>query len=58
LIWTSDFIIQNYWVLILFFSTVFVLFLIYKNTKSWKESLENFVLNFPLIWKIYKNYIS
>jgi len=57
LIWTSDFIIQNYWVLILFFSTVFVLFLIYKNTKSWKESLENFVLNFPLIWKIYKNYI-
>ncbi len=57
LIATSDFIIYNYWILILFFSTIFVVFMIYKNTNSWKENIEKFVLDIPLVWKIYKNYI-
>lgn len=57
LIATSDFIIYNYWILILFFSTVFVVFLIYKNTNWWKENIEKFLLDLPLVWKIYKNYI-
>lgn len=57
LIATSDFIIYNYWILILFFSTVFVSFMIYKNTNSWRINIEKFILDFPLIWKIYKNYI-
>lgn len=57
LIATSDFIINNYLLIFLFFATAFVLFLIYKNTKQWRESLELFIFDFPLIGKIYKNYI-
>lgn len=57
LIWTSNFIINNSWVMILFFATTFVLFIWFKNTRSWRESLERFLLDFPLVWKIYKNYI-
>lgn len=57
LITTSDFIINNSWILLLLFATLFVAIVWYKNTKSWRESLEKFVLDLPLIWKIYKNYI-
>lgn len=57
LIWTSDFIINNSWIILLFFATVFVSFFGFKNTKSWRESIEKFILDFPLVWKIYKNYI-
>jgi len=54
---TSDFMINNFWVILLFIASVFVFFVWYKNTKKGRESLEWFVFNFPLIWTIYKNYI-
>ena len=57
LIFVSDFIVNNKWLLFLMFATAFVLFIWYKNTKSWRRQLENFVLWLPLIWKVYKNYI-
>lgn len=54
---TSDFLINNYLQLILFLMTLVVIFMWYKNTKSWRASVETFLLTFPLIWKVYKNYI-
>lgn len=57
LLYTSDFMINNFWFLFLFIATVIVFFMWYKNTKTWKISIEHFLFNLPLIWKIYKNYI-
>jgi type II secretory pathway component PulF len=34
-----------------------VLFIWYENTKSWREAIELFIFNFPLVGKIYRNYI-
>lgn len=57
LIAVSDFVRNNIWVLIFFFCFVFVLFVWYKNTKSWRQSIEAFIISTPLIWRVYKNYI-
>jgi len=57
LIYTSDLISNNLWVLFLILATLYVLFIWYKNTKSWQRQIESFILWFPLIWKVYKNYI-
>lgn len=58
LIWTSDFIVDNFFLLILIiFSIVFGLWSYFKWTNNWKNSLEKIILSLPLIWKVYKNYI-
>ena len=57
LIYTSDFIANNYALIFLFFLTIYVFFIWYKNTISGKENIEKFLLDLPLIWKVYKNYI-
>ena len=57
LIFTSDFIANNYALLFLLFFTLFVLFVWYKNTPSGKRSIESFLLDLPLVWKVYRNYI-
>lgn len=54
---TSDFMINNIWFIFLFIATLIVFFIWYKNTKTWKITMEQFIFNMPLIWKIYKNYI-
>lgn len=54
---TSNFMINNVWFIILLIATTIVLFMWYKNTKKGRESIENFIINFPLIGTIYKNYI-
>lgn len=54
---TSDFVINNFWVIFLFIVTVIVLVIWYKNTKTWKENIELFIFDIPLVWNIYKNYI-
>lgn len=58
LIWVSDFIVNNIFILIL--SILLVLFLGYSyffQTKLWKNSLEKFLIELPVVWKVYKNYI-
>ncbi len=54
---TSDFMINNVWFIFLFIASVIVFFIWYKNTKTWRLSIEWFLFDLPLIWKIYKNYI-
>jgi type IV pilus assembly protein PilC len=43
--------------LIFFFFAIFVTFMGYKNTKSWKERLDNLLLSTPVVWKVYRNYV-
>lgn len=57
LLYTSEFVINNVWFIFLFLATAVVFFIWYKNTRAWKISIEYFLFNLPLIWKIYKNYI-
>lgn len=57
LIATSDFVKNNYWLLILFFASAYVGFMWYKTTDSWKEQIDHFFLHMPLVGKVYRNYI-
>lgn len=57
LIFTSDFIINNYLILILFIFSIWVFFVWYKSTNSWKTHIDSIKLSLPLIWRVYKNYI-
>ena len=57
LIFISDFVINNLGLLFLSLASFTVFFIWYKNTESWKKSIEEFFLWFPLIWTVYRNYI-
>lgn len=57
LIWTSDFLINNYLVILLFLFFLFVIFVWYRNTSEWKAKMNNILLSLPLVWKVYQNYI-
>lgn len=57
LIWVSNFIRNNAISLIILISSLIIGLKLYKNTQKWKEVISNFILKFPLIWSIYKNYI-
>ena len=57
LIWTSDFVINNFWLIWLIIATIVILTISYYNTKSWRENIELFIFNFPWIWEIYRNYV-
>lgn len=57
LIWTSNFVINNMWLLFLALAS-FVLFIYwYKNTENGKKSIENFIFWLPLVGEVYRNYI-
>ena len=57
LINTSDFV-QNNWLILLFIVISIIIFvLIYKTTDSWKAKIDNLLLSMPLIGKVYRNYI-
>ncbi|MGE4444163.1 MAG: type II secretion system F family protein [Candidatus Altimarinota bacterium] len=57
LIATSNFVTNNFILLILFFLTSVLLFVGYKSTDSGKKFLDNLYLKIPLIGEVYKNYI-
>lgn len=57
LIYTSDFVKYNFGIIILFFATLYVWFIWYRSTKTWKEQLDHFYLHLPLVGKVYKNFI-
>ena len=57
LMFVSDFVSHNFPLLILVLFSVFVLFVWYKNTRTGKIQIEQFIFSFPLVWKVYKNYV-
>ena len=57
LIFTSDMLVNNYFIIILILIFIWVLFLWYKTTLSWKKSMDHLKLSLPLIWRVYKSYI-
>ena len=57
LIATSNFVIYNWPILILFLCTALLAFYGYKNTEKWRANLDYFLLWLPLVWKVYKNYL-
>ena len=57
LIATSDFVKWNFGVIILFFATCYVTLIWYRTTSTWKEQLDQFYLQLPLVWKVYRNYL-
>lgn len=57
LIATSDFVKYNYWLLFLSLASLYVGYIWYKSTQSWKEQIDHFFLHMPLIGKVYRNYI-
>jgi len=57
LINTSNFVKYNFYYIIFFFFVSFVALYWFKNTPNWKERLDQFLLQMPLIWKVYRNYV-
>lgn len=57
LIATSDFVIYNWPIIVLFIATLAVLFYGYKNTDSWKANIDYILLRIPLVGKVYRNYL-
>lgn len=57
LIATSNFIIFQWPYLILFISTILILFYGYKNTERGRATIDLFLLGLPLVGKVYQNYI-
>jgi len=53
----SDFIISNFWLLILIFLSIILFIVWYKNTDSGRRAIDDFLFWLPLIWKVYRNYI-
>lgn len=57
LVVTSDFVIDNIFLIVLLIASVCIGIAIYYNTPKWRENIELFIFNLPWIWTIYKNYI-
>lgn len=57
LIATSDFVIHNWPYIILFVLTCIVFFYGYKNTEKGKANIDYFLLSFPLVGRVYRNYL-
>lgn len=57
LIASSDFVSNKFLLIIFFLFSIFVFFIWYKSTETWKEKIDNTILNLPLVWKIYKNFV-
>ncbi len=57
LIWVSNFMISYWYILIIFVGLFFVLLSLWKQTESWRFWLDNFKINIPKFWQIYKKYL-
>lgn len=57
LIASSNFMVYNWFIVILFVVTILVLFFGYKNTERGRVNWDYFLLKLPLGWKVYRNYI-
>ena len=56
LIATSDFLINHYVLLLFFLISGGIFFAGYLTTQTWKRSVNYFIINAPLIGKVYRNY--
>lgn len=56
LVFVSDFVRHNFFLLFLFLCSLGVAFVGYKNTKAWGMQIEEFLFSLPLLWKLYRNY--
>lgn len=54
---TSDFVKNNFGLLLLFLASIYVWFLWYKSTSTWKAQLDHMFLHLPLVGKVYRNYL-
>lgn len=54
---TSNFVVNQFWLILLLIVTLVVGLIAYKNTKTWAEQLELFIFDLPLVWTIYRNYV-
>lgn len=54
---TSNFVRNNFFLIILLFLTWALFILMYLNTIKGRIALEKFFLQIPLIWKVYRNYL-
>ncbi len=57
LVWLSDFVVNNTWLLFLGLATIIVFVIWFISTEKWRESYEEFVFGLPIVWRLYKNYI-
>jgi len=57
MIWASNFVVDNIWMLFLSLLTLILFIYWYKNTSSGKKAIENFIFGLPLVWNVYRNYI-
>lgn len=57
LIGTSNFLINNF--ILIFLFVIFVVFVLYSFwvSDNWKKIIDSILLNIPLIWNLYKNYL-
>jgi len=56
LIATSDFLVNHYLFLLFLIVSAIVFFFAYITTEWWKKTVNYFVMNLPLIGKVYRNY--
>lgn len=57
LIATSNFIWSNFIWLVFMVIALWLFFVWWKSTDQWKRSIDSFIINFPLVWKVYRNYM-
>ncbi len=57
LIWTSNFITNNFTLLIWLFLVIIFFIFAYIKTDEWRKSYHKLLLKSPLIWEVYRNYI-
>lgn len=57
LVSVSEFIRNNFISLTIVLISVIIWLSFYKNTEKWKLVISNFILNFPIVWNVYRNYI-
>lgn len=57
LIWSSDFVVNNFYSIIFLFVIIGLSLKFISNTDSWKNFFDRLLLDSPLIWDVYRNYI-
>ncbi len=57
LMFTSNFISNDWIIILLMFLSLFVLFIGYRSTQKGRANIDYMVLEIPLVWTVYKNYI-
>lgn len=57
LIWTSNFVVNNFILILLFLAFLVFLFYSFSMSESWKKTIDTTLLKLPLIWDVYRNYL-